>query len=256
LRPNAQIYYRGTKINHSHLPSWLENNKVFRFLFLLRKLYFTKAKRSHYSQFAEDVSINRLFPKKYKGFFVDVGCFHPKKYNNTWTLYKRGWRGINIDIDAIKITGCNVVRPSDTNIVCAVSNNEGVISFYTSGFYSLTASLNADFAEQHKRNFVKKETTCKPLSKIIDETKYKDRQIDFLSVDAEAHDLEVLKSLDFERYEPKVIAVESHLPVFSDIEQSPLYVYIISMGYSLVGWCGLTLILASPQMQRELKEQK
>ena len=47
----------------------------------------------------------RFFPKKYKGFFVDVGCFHPIKYNNTYRLYRKGWRGVNIDIDAIKIEG-------------------------------------------------------------------------------------------------------------------------------------------------------
>jgi hypothetical protein len=31
------------------------------------------------------------------GFFVDVGCFHPLFYSNTWKLYKKGWRGVNID---------------------------------------------------------------------------------------------------------------------------------------------------------------
>lgn len=220
----------------------------------MRKLYLSKIKLSHFSQFAEDISINRLFPKASKGFYVDVGCFHPKKYSNTWMLYKKGWRGINIDIDSIKIAGFNIVRPSDTNIACAVSNKEGEITYYTSGFYSLTASLDADFAEQHKRSFVKRQTTCKPLTKIIDETKYKNRQIDLLSVDAEAHDLEVLKSLDFERYQPRLVAVETHHPVFADIEKSPLYEYLMSMEYSLVGWCGLTLLLASPQMQQELKK--
>jgi len=252
----CQIINRGRKINHLNLPLWLENNKFFRFVFLLRKLYLTKTKATHFSQFAEDISIKRLFRKGDTGFFVDVGCFHPKKYSNTWMLYKAGWRGINVDIDAIKITGFDLVRPLDTNIACAVSNKEGEIVYYTSGFYSLTATLDADFAEKHKRAFIKKKTTCKPLTKIIDETKYKDRQIDFLSVDAEAHDLEVLKSLDFERYQPRLIAVETHSPVFADIEKSPLYKYLMSMEYSLVGWCGLTLLVASPQMQQELKEKR
>ena len=66
-------------INYSNLPTFIEQNPIFRKLFLLRKLFFIKTKTNHYSQFAEDVSIVRFFPKNYKGFFVDVGCFHPKK---------------------------------------------------------------------------------------------------------------------------------------------------------------------------------
>tara|TARA_B110000879_G_scaffold201693_1_gene277102 strand:+ start:1002 stop:1208 length:207 start_codon:yes stop_codon:yes gene_type:complete len=50
---------------------------------------------------AEVVAIKRMFPKKYM-FFVDIGCFHTTKYNNTYVYYKKGYRGINIDIDRIK----------------------------------------------------------------------------------------------------------------------------------------------------------
>ncbi|MFT5138436.1 MAG: hypothetical protein ACI9H8_001005 [Lysobacterales bacterium] len=131
----------------SNLPEWLENNPVFRKLFLLRKLYLTRSKFGYFSAYAEDVSINRCFPNKSSGFFVDAGCFHPKKYNNTWRLYKKGWRGINIDIDSIKVEGFDIVRPQDTNINCAVSNIEGEITFYSRGFYSLMSSLDKTFTE-------------------------------------------------------------------------------------------------------------
>ncbi len=248
-------------LNYSHLPTWLEHNKLFRILFLIRKLYLTQSKFPHHSQYAEDISILRLFDKEYRGFFVDVGCFHPKKYNNTWSLYKKGWRGINIDIDSIKIEGFNLVRPADTNVCCAVSNTEGEITYYSNGFYSLTNTLNEDFVESKslgtayikgKKTYQKKVSQCKTLNTIIDATKYNSQQIDMLSVDVEAHDLDVLMSLDFARYNPKVIAVETHDRLFSEVSQSPLYQFLIGLGYTLVAWCGYTLILANGEIQKEL----
>ena len=209
-------------LNNTNLPLWLETNPLFRKLFLLRKLYLTKTRFYYHSQFAEDVSINRLFPKKYKGFFVDVGSFHPQKCNNTWKLYKKGWRGVNIDIDSIKIEGFDLVRPGDTNVHCAVSNKEGEITYWANGFYSLTTSLDDDFVAR-KKGYIQKNTRCAKLTDILDNSMFKDKSIDFLSVDAEGHDLEVLKSLDFDRYDPSLIAVETHLALFVEVVESELY---------------------------------
>ena len=213
----------------------------------------TKTKFTYYSQFAEDISIRRLFPKKYKGFFVDVGCFHPRKMNNTWGLYRKGWRGINIDIDSIKIEGFNLLRPRDVNVHSAVSNAEGEITYWANGFYSLTTSLDDSFVEG-KSGYIKKTAECKKLKDIIDATKYRDKKIDLLSVDAEGHDLEVLRSLDFERYDPSLIAVETHKTLFSEVENTKLYKFLADKEYCLVGWCGLTLLMANKALQETLSE--
>jgi FkbM family methyltransferase len=238
-------------LNYTHLPPWLESNFFFRKIFLFRKLFLTKTKFKHFSQFAEDVFIGRLFPGISDGFFVDVGCFHPKKYNNTWMLYKRGWRGINIDIDSIKIEGFEWIRPQDTNVNCAVSNQSGEFTFYSNGFYSLTASLDEEFAKG-KPGYIPKTVQCKSLTEIIAETSFKGVPIDFLSVDAEGHDLEVLKSLDFEQYSPKLIAVETALALMTELSESMLYQFLTEKGYCLVGWTGLTFLMASPAMQQKL----
>ena len=76
------------------------------------------------SQFNESQIINNLFSKNYVGNFIDVGCFHPTKYNNTYVLYKRGWSGINIDLNPLSIDFFNFLRPRDTNICAAISNNK------------------------------------------------------------------------------------------------------------------------------------
>lgn len=241
-------------LNYSHLPSWLERNWVFRKLFLLRKMYLIKARSSHYGQFAEDVSIARFFDSSYRGFFVDVGCFHPKKYSNTWRLHKQGWRGINIDIDSIKINGFDMVRPGDINIACAVSNTEGEVTCYSHGFYAGTTSLHRRCVS-YQPDGVPRTVRSATLTSLINATRYKNRQVDFLSVDAEHHDLEVLRSLDFDRYDPKLIAVESHLALLSEVTRSPLYEFLAAKQYDLVGWCGLTLLMANPTLQKTLAKK-
>lgn len=239
-------------INYKHLPTWLAENRVFRTLFLVKKVYLEKSKRAHYSQFGEDIAIARVLNTDRAGFFVDVGCYHPRRYSNTWMLYQKGWRGINIDIDSIKIDAFNLLRKEDINIVSAVSNKNGEVSYYSNGFYSLSVSLDDDFVAG-KEKYRRKTTKCRGLSEIIDDTKYKGRQIDFLSVDVEGHDVEVLRSLDFERYSPRLVAVETHFSLLRDVVSSSMYQFLVEKGYELVGWCGLTLLMASPSLQEEMK---
>lgn len=238
--------------NNKNVPFWLENNLFFRKIFLLRKLYLSKTKFNHYSQFGEDISINKIFSKNTTGFFVDVGCFHPKKNNNTYQLYKKGWRGINIDIDSIKIEAFDMIRAKDTNISCAVSNTEGEVAYYSKGFYSLINSLEKSFTT-NKQGYIKKTTIAKKLTNIINETKYKNKQIDFLSIDAEGHDLEVIKSLDFDQYNPKLIAIETYKPLLSEVIKTELYQFLIEKNYDLVAWCGLTLLMANKELQATLQ---
>ena len=228
-------------INNRHFPEWVEQNSLFRKLFLLRKLFLTKRKSVHYSQFAEDVSILRQFPSNYRGFYVDVGCFHPVKYSNTYALYKRGWEGINVDIDAIKIEGFNLLRKRDVNVACAVSDQSGEVEYYSAGFFSLINTLEKDFTGAGT-GYKPKRTAVRRLDEIIAGTRFSGRPIDLLTVDVESHDLKVLASLDFERYRPKVVVVETHVTSLDDLLREDLYRFLDSHGYALSNWCGLSVI--------------
>jgi Methyltransferase FkbM domain len=227
--------------NHSHPPKWLESNWLFRQIFLFRKLFLTKRRSYYYGQEAEDVALRRIFPKRYKGFFVDVGCFHPVKYNNTYYFYKKGWRGINIDIDPIKIQGFNWIRSKDTNIVKAVSNQTGSLQYWTNGFYSLVNTLDEKVAAS-RDNYQLKTVATDTLTNIIDGTRYKNRTIDILSIDAEGHDFAVLQSLDFDRYQPQVIVIESYANRLAEVVTLDLYKFLQQQDYDLVNWAGLSLI--------------
>lgn len=237
--------------NNSQPPSFFKKSKLFYYIFLFRKLFLTKTKSIHFSQFAEDTSIERFFSKNYVGSYVDVGCFHPKKYNNTWQLYKKGWSGVNIDIDPIKIEGFDIIRPRDHNVACAVGTKNSQIEYYTKGLYSLTTSTNKEFSSA-LGEYTKKTTCCRKLNAILETSPLFNKQIDFLTVDAEGNDFDVLKSLDFKTYQPIVVAIETNERFFQNVAETNEFKFLKDLGYDLVAWCGLTLIFANKEFSRSI----
>ena len=61
---------------------------------------------------------------------MDIGCFHPIRYNNTYLLYKSGWRGINIDLNPLTIELFDFLRTEDININAAISDTEELKTLY------------------------------------------------------------------------------------------------------------------------------
>ena len=88
----------------------------------------------------------------------------------------------------------------------------------------------------------KKTISSQTLTKILDNSKYKDKQIDFLDIDIEGADLEALKFLDFSRYSPKLICVEIlHEKMFTssnDIDKSDIYNLLKTKNYQKI-WSGV-----------------
>ena len=98
---------------------------LFKKLYLFYNIYIRNFKfLNNGSQFQEDRFILNKFPKKYKGIYLDIGSFHPTRHNNTYLLYKSGWKGINIDLNSLSIDLFNFLRPRDININTGISNEE------------------------------------------------------------------------------------------------------------------------------------
>ena len=218
-------------------------------LYVFRKTFLTRHWRRHYSQFGEDVVLSDWLGKgSNSGFYVDVGCFHPSKFSNTHFLYKRGWRGINIDMDAIKIKCFDLARPSDTNVHAAVSDKRETVTVYNFSRYGLGSTIDPEVARNTPMPVLSEtRIETRTLTEIIDASLYRDRQIDLLSIDAEGHDFAVIRSLDMARYRPKILLTETHLKDFKEIIQLPMHHYLEEQGYQLMNWIGFTLLYALPE---------
>ena len=165
------------------------------------------------SQFGEEKFILSFFDKEYKGKFVDIGCFHPTRYNNTYTMYKSGWRGINIDLNPLTIELFNFARVKDININAAISDQEETKKLYFVDELNTQNTLEANhlsFLKNHhnlkEEEISLQEIKTKRLDKILDNYDYKD--IDFMNIDVEGHELNILNSIDFLKYNIKFICIE------------------------------------------------
>ena len=165
------------------------------------------------SQFGESKKILKYFKTNYKGKYVDLGCFHPTKHNNTIELYRQNWKGINIDLNLITIALFNFHRPNDINIKCAISNKEGMSEYYSNSKFSPLNTLEDNHLSFLKKNFniqednfKKEKIKTQTLRKIL--KKYKFFNIDFLNIDIEGHELKVIQKFNFKLFKIKLLCIE------------------------------------------------
>ena len=184
----------------------------------------------------EDTEVINYFKNKTKGFYVDVGCYHPIHRNNTYLLYKKNWNGINIDTSQFSIDLFDYMRPNDLNYNCAISNKNEIIKlFYQKELSQLstTESIQAEMVFQG--NIKEKVIQAFTLDEILNKSKYKNSKIDFLDIDVEGADLKVLEGLSFEKFKPELICVEIHA---RKIIESEIYKFLVDKKYKLI-WSGV-----------------
>ena len=165
------------------------------------------------SQFGEDEYILNLFDKKSKGKFLDVGCYHPTRHSNTYLMYKKGWSGLNIDLNPLTIELFNFMRPRDININIGISDSEEEKRLFYIDELNTQNTLDQNqlnFLKNHHNikddEIIEKKIKTKRLDKILNDHKFFD--IDFMNLDVEGHELNVLKTLNFEKISIKYICVE------------------------------------------------
>ena len=202
-----------------------------------------------YSQEGEDMILRRLFEKQEKGFYLDIGAHHPKRFSNTFFFYKKGWKGINIDAMPNSMNFFQKIRPRDINIEQPISDKKQILTYYAfnepalNGF-SKELSLKRDKEENYFITFTK-DIEAITLEEILDNNLLKKQQIDFLSIDVEGWDFKVLKSNNFEKYKPKVILVEMPANCLIDIMKNEISLYLKQYNYSIYAKTIYTVIYIS-----------
>jgi len=194
---------------------FLSFNFFYKF-YLYYNLYYKNKiykKRKTYSQDLEDIFINEYFKNKNCGFYIDIGCYHPIKYSNTALLYNRGWKGINIDMNSTSIDLFNIARNRDINICSAISSTNKQVTQFIDHSYSPVNTIDKKYSDIISKKlsikpFIEKKIQTYTLSQVLKKYKLLINQVDFLNIDVEAHDYEVLKGIDFVKIKPKIICIE------------------------------------------------
>jgi FkbM family methyltransferase len=212
--------------------------KLLYYIFYRPKIFFPK---KSYSLFEEDLFIQNYFKNRSKGFYIDVGCYHPLDGNNTHLLHTKGWNGINLDINFYSIELFNFLRKKDINIHSGISKKKDKLTMYYRKEINMLNTLDKKIAKIHFRNgFKKKNVQVNTLNFFINKYFRKLEKIDFLNIDAEGGELNVLKSLNFRQYKPQLICIEIHNSKkmydtnYDYLKSNNIYKYLINRRYKVV----------------------
>jgi FkbM family methyltransferase len=210
--------------------------------FIVKKLLKLGHFKVYFSQLGEDIILLNMLGNKSNGFYVDIGCNEPVSYNNTFYFYLRGWSGINIDANESLIQKFDRIRPGDINLCSAISDEAGEIKYYKS-------SKNPEVNTTDHATYLKwkdiwqfdefKTVYTQKLDSILEKHLQPEKIIDFLSIDVEGHDFNVLKSIDLIKYRPAIIMIEIHFMELEKLNENEIYRYLMAHEYTFIGYVAI-----------------
>ncbi len=166
-----------------------------------------------YAQNFEDVMLARVFKGQASGFYIDVGVFHPTADSVTKHFYDLGWSGINIEALPKQFELILQARPRDINIQAAASTQPGPLRFHSVRDTGLSTA-RSDYAEMHADAGFAVEALEVPtvsLASVCKEHAH-GKIIDFMKIDVEGAEADVVNSADWQTYRPKVVVIEATIP--------------------------------------------
>ena len=207
------------------------NTLLYKFFLYYRLIYKEKFffKRKTYSQSGEDIFIV-AYMKRHNiknGKYVDVGAFHPIKYSNTCLLFNKGWSGINIDLNPTSIDYFKILRPKDKNVCCAISNKEKKTRIFINNIFSPLNTISRKHAVSlnfDSKNELQFFTKSRKFNNIVK------KKFNFLNIDIEGLDYQVLKSINLNKYRPNLICIE----ILNKKDLKNIKNYLIKLNYRCV----------------------
>jgi len=215
--------------------------KVIYFIYQFLKTKKILKQKIFYSNWGLDMLADDFFKDKKNGIYIDIGCHQPFLNNNTYRLYKRGWVGINVDLDFNTIDLFNFFRKKDLNIQAAISDKQekrDLFFFHNrSAINTLSQSSGVNAKEIRK-------IQTRTLDNIIENSYFKDKKINFLSIDVEGFEMNVLNGFDINKYKPELIIIEFidikikeyYFQNINNVINSNIYKFMDKHHYKLINW--------------------
>jgi FkbM family methyltransferase len=168
---------------------------------ILVKLYGFKGKS--YASLNEDQIIDWLLGYRKTGKYIDIGANDPEIISNTRLFYERGWNGINVEPNKKDFDKLQKIRIKDINLNFAVGT--GDIKYYLNCGDTTASTCDPKLAEE--RGLKNAQTLkLKPLKEIFEENHL--TKVDFISIDVESFENEVLRSNDWDKYKADLLCIE------------------------------------------------
>jgi len=185
-----------------------------------------------YTQNLEDYHLWQALGPKSTGFYIDVGAGHPIADNVSFWFYERGWTGICVEPQPKLAALYPCIRPRDVVLDGLVGRASGIADFHIvdrlHGF-STTVEKHAAGARQFGADYRSVRMPVITLAELCE--RHEVGEIDFLKIDVEGAEAEVLMGNDWGRFRPKVVVIEaiapgSGAPAWEDWEP-----YLLGQGY-------------------------
>jgi hypothetical protein len=225
-------------------------NVISRILQIIRRRPFPlnlaalKACRISYSQFGEDLMLSHILGyERSSGVYLDLGCYKPITWSNTYLFYQRGWSGVCIDANSAFKSEWQRYRPRDSFFNIAIGNPGKAYSYAIFDKYPACNCIVPDeelqdYLSNHQPDGVRN-IECRSLPDILNEAGVDSQKIDLLSIDLEGMDMRVVQMFDWSVFRPKAVVLEE--PVCGEGASSVL----TRVNYSIYARTGLSTILMS-----------
>lgn len=204
----------------------------------LRAGFFDRHALRSYSQEGEDMILRRFFDGRRDGFYIDVGAHHPMRFSNTYFFYRQGWRGINIEPNPDAARGFRLFRRRDIHVTAGVHTTAGEMRYWCFNEPALNTFDEALMRERIDQTPYRVVNTrmvaVSRLDGILDEFLPGNQRIDFMSIDAEGADFQVLQSNDWARYRPTLVLVEALGWRLELAHNHPIDRFMRGVGYAMI----------------------
>lgn len=205
-----------------------------------------KACSGSYSQFGEVSILSSLFSREGKTcFYLDLGCYHPCNWSNTYHFYRRGWQGLAIDASGLYQQAWKQLRPRDLHQVAAVvpSSMHKVTEFVETTGHSATSYCSVSTEDGSEINKNRKELKIFAIEQLDIWYPFNEPP-SLISTDLEGLDLDVWMSFPFHKIKPRAIVLELH----NHADKPKLLDRLVSFDYKLYGMTGPSLIFYNSEI--------